>query len=207
MPRTFFHTATDLPGIHGADEEKVMTVTTPGGITDFTVTGIGTGGKYAVAFTSEPNQPDAVTWPNGTYEARIDVPAMDSTVMFGLLTLGSLSGHFGRIDSGLTGDAETQVQAEPAFTTPGLKIATYTGGWVDNLQTDRVELLIAAQKFAGHGNDQITFRADGDGLLTGPWPGFATPPAGLIQGTSTIGTVTSGTSGITTLESETSEII
>lgn len=186
MAKTFFHTATDETiGAYTATAEKATSLTAPVGSTDISIGGIGTAGELGITFITPTNEPnEAGAWP-ADVQIDIDVPAMDSTTSFGFLTLGSGSGGFARVDS--AGDAEVAIvtQNESAFTTPGLKTATFSALGA-NLATDRAVAVLAVQKTFGHGQDSLTVRADGDGLITGGWAGGTLPePTGILLGTAT----------------------
>lgn len=194
MSKTFYHTATDEAiGAYSATEEKAASLTAPAGSTDIAIGGIGTAGELVLTFitpSGEPNEADA--WPSDV-EVHIDVPTMDSTVSYGFMTLGSGAGGFARV----TADGATELsrveQAEDAFTTPGLKVATFSA-LPSGDNTDRGVAVMAAQKTFGHGNDSMSARADGDGIITGGWAGGTSgTPLGVVEGTVTISpnTVTS----------------
>jgi hypothetical protein len=180
MPKTYYHSPTNQPtAAHTADIEKLADITAPTGSTDFTITGIDGNGKNVAAFTTAAGEPSSAAWPTGDYTVRLDVPAMDSTVSFGLLTQGSGSGHLARVTGTLDSDIET-VQQAAAFTTPGLKVITFAAqSWTAGADTDRLEILIAAVKTFGHGTDSLSIRCDGDGSITGPWTGSSNQPTGI----------------------------
>ena len=181
MARTYFHSPTDQANpAHNAAIEKLADVVPPAGSFDFTISGIGTNGTIAASFTTAPNEPNSAAWPTGDYLVELDVPAMDSTTTFGLLTQGTAPGHLARVNGTLDADIEAFEQAQPAFSTPGLKSISFPAQtWAPGSQTDRVEALVAAVKVFGHGNDSIVIRCDGDGLISGPWGGGGIQPTGV----------------------------
>ncbi len=182
MARTYYHTGIDEPtGVHNATIEKLADTTAPSPQT-FTIGGIGMNGRLVAAFTSPTNEPDSAAWPTADYTATIDVFAMDSTITYGFRLQGTVTGHIARVDAALTTDLETHEQASPAFSTPGVKTVLFAAqSWVAGLQTDRVEVLLAAVKVFGHGTDEITIAVDGDGKIAGPWVGAGAAPIGMLS--------------------------
>jgi len=199
MAKTFYHSPTDQPtGTHAADIEKLADVTPPSESTDFTITGINTSGKIVAAFTSAANEPGSAAWPTGDYLVELDVPAMDSSLTFGLLTQGTAPGHLARVAATLNADLETVAQAATAFSTPGLKSIPFSSQtWASGSSGDRVEALVAAVKVFGHGSDSITIRTDGDGLISGPWSGGGNQTTGVQAADAEVASIQSDNVNIT----------
>lgn len=201
MAKIFYHTATDeAVGAYSATLEKGTSLTPPAGSTDMTVGGIGTLGELGAVFISPSGEPnEAGAWPSDV-EVDIDVPQMDSTSSYGFLTLGNGAGGIARVSADGSTESERIEQNEEAFTTPGLKTATFSA-LSAGAASDRVAAVMAVQKTFGHGNDQLDVRADADGIIQGGWAGPVAPgPDGVVTGTITIapatvqGTVTIATS-------------
>ncbi len=172
--RTYFVTSTtEATGVHSAKEELQTLATAPGAPTNINIGGIGTNGAEAICTQSpsgEPNQLGA--WGLITTRFQADITAMDSTLELNCTDLGTASGHFARVDSGLTTEIESFQASSANITAPGLHIIEVTATWVQTgAQTDRFEVLLCAQKVFGHGNDQFTYQADEtDDFIDGGWP-------------------------------------
>lgn len=122
-------------------------------------------------FTSLAGFPNDAAWPTGTYRFQLDVTAAGADITYGLRAAGTATGHFARVDSGLTADLETKAQVEALFSLSGLKLAT-TGSvsWAAGAAGDRWECLVAGTRAASHGNQSITLELnETDDFSDGPW--------------------------------------
>ena len=141
---------------------------------------VGTSGILGWSATTEANEPDTTPWPTtGIYRAQLDVVAAGADLVFGLLTLDGAQGHFGRV----LGDASSCVQQveqdQSAFFGSGLHLATATDPtWLVGAQSDRYDIVIAAQRVAGHGSQSLQIQVgETDDFTDGPWPSGPTPPS------------------------------
>ncbi len=130
----------------------------------------GGGSELTHLWTTDAAEPNDAAWPTGNYRCQLDCPSLGADVTFGLRTAGAVTGHFARVNAGLTSDLETKAQTEPLFNTTGLNLAT-TGSvsWTAGAVGDRFECLVAATRAANHGNQPLGIVYDGDGFADGPW--------------------------------------
>jgi len=151
-------------------QELAEAVTTPSTIS---VTGIGYGGKILYTGITTAGALNNQSFAAGTYETQLDILAISNNMSCGVLNQSGAVGHFGRVNAALTVEVEVHQQTQPAFTTPGLKIASYTGSWTNpGSNTDRFELVVAGARISGGmmGSDQISFEiGELDDYVTGPW--------------------------------------
>ncbi|MEE9366734.1 MAG: hypothetical protein V3W44_08615 [Dehalococcoidales bacterium] len=124
------------------------------------------------AWTSPSGEPGTATWPTGDYRCQIDVSAAGTNLSFGFETADTASGHFARVDSGLTADQTTNQSIEGLQT--GIAIHLFTTGsvsWGSPSSSDRWECLLAITRSVGlHGNQAITVDVDqADSFTDGPW--------------------------------------
>ncbi len=128
--------------------------------------------------TTEPNDSD---WPSGNYRCSMDISTVGADITFGLRTAGAVTGHFARVNSGLSSDLETFAQTEALFGSPaGIKVATT--GTIDpaaGAAVDRFECLLAATRTADHGNQPLEVRYSSDSWADGPWTVAAGQAAAL----------------------------
>lgn len=181
--RTYYHNgdAATPTGAHNASYENALGLS-PGGSTNQT-TAVGGNGALIAAGSTPSGEPDSAAWPTtGVYRCQIDAISVGADLTFGLLTQGSSSGHFARVDSGLTADLQTFVQDQAAFSGSGLKLASITDpAWSSGNAADRFEVLIAAVRNTGHGNQDITIQlGEVDDFVDGPWPAAAAPSNNTI---------------------------
>lgn len=167
--------ATSVHSVNG-DADEYELGNTPAGLSTVKSQNLG-GGDSVLVFvgTTTAGEPDHSQWPAGTYRMQIDCSNVGADISYGLLTLGTANGHFARVNSGLTADQETKQQVEGAFTGTGLKLAT-TGSttWSAGSAGDRFEILIAAQRAANHGNQNMDIdMGETDDFADGPWEAAA----------------------------------
>ena len=178
--RTYYHNATDAAtGVHNAGEENELG-NSPAGLTNETVA-VNQNGTIAFTGTTIAGEPDSAAWPTtGVYRCQIDAAAVGADHTFGLLTINGNTGHFSRVDSGLTSDQETFDQAQAAFNISGLHLATVTDpSWSAGSIADRFEIAIAVNRNAGHGPQDFTLQlGELDDFADGPW---VAAPAGPAQ--------------------------
>lgn len=157
--------------IHTADNEEEMVRFLTRVQETLSSQSIGGGAQgVAFCFTSYANEPNSAAWPAGTYRCQLDVSAVGADITYGLLNQ-TVSGHFARVNSGLTADSETKQQVESAFTGTGLKLAT-TGSttWTSGNASDRFECLVSIARPANHGQQSLTLNlGDADAFADGPW--------------------------------------
>lgn len=182
--RTFFQTSTALTnGIHDAVDtaDEFLLDTTAAASSGSSGTFSGGASGYAFIFTTASGEPNDAAWPSGNYRCQLDVPTVGADLTYGFLTQGSASGHFARVNSGLTSDLETWTQGESAFSGTGLKLAT-TGSITPSSgnASDRWELALAAQRPASHGNQTLDLTFDADAFADGPWTAAAPPEANAV---------------------------
>lgn len=169
--KTFYCSNTALAtGLHAASYEfeiKTGTATAGSQACD-----IGKGAAaLAFCFTGAVGTPNDADWPSGSYRCQLDC-TVNSYVSFGLLTLSTAVGHFARVNSTLTTEAQTWAQAEAAFTATGLSLATT--GTIDpsaGAAGDRFECLVAGY-VPGTKNGTFTLELnEADDYVDGPWAG------------------------------------
>jgi len=183
--RTYYQRDIAQPaGAFAADFENAMLRDNPGsGETQTAATGAA--GDEGWAFTTVLGEPNLLSWPNGVYRCQMDVSALGANVVFGLLNLGAgADGHFGRILQDLSATVETHPQDQAVFTTPGIHLATYTGGFADANESDRFSAVIAIDRISGGmGTQTIELTFDADAFIDAPFPASNAPAAiGLIEG-------------------------
>ena len=189
MARTYYERITArATTAHVATFESALIRDVPGAGEQQSVT-VGATAVTAWCWTSDTTEPGLASWPTNEYGAQFDVAAIGVDIVFGALNLGTAFGHFGRVDAALLVDVETHAQVEAAFAGAGLHRATYNGAWGGVLSTDRLEVLVAVQRPTGMGNQTLTLRFDGDGVVDGQWAaGSAPPPSGTASDTVAITT-------------------
>lgn len=171
--KTFFlRFPTRATGVHSAsfeNEAELDSLDDPG--TD-NVSVPNNSDVLGMIWTTPSGEPNAGTWPTGNYRCQLQVVFADSTITYGLKTLGGSGGHFGRVNTGLTSDLESKVQTEGTFSGTGLKLVT-TGSvsWSSGAATDRFECVVACANSDTHGgDDNIIFQSDDlDAFSDGPW--------------------------------------
>ena len=176
--RTYFmQAAARATGVHVAtDEVAFETSADASSVTENTGN---TSDELSFCFTTPTNEPDQGTWTTGVFRCSFDAAVVDADMEFGLLTLGGSDGHFGRVNTGLTGaDVATQVQTQAAITATGITVVdTGSVSFGGSVQSDRFECLVAQRNTATMGGPQtVTLTCDADGFADGPWPA---PVAGL----------------------------
>ena len=168
MPTAYNHKSTALAtGVHVAAREQEASTGTA--VVSTVATDVPAAGSLAFAFTTLASNPNNADWPNGTYRCVMDVTtATHADITYGLLTLEGFAGHFSRVNSGLTADSETTIQAEAAFSGSGIKTATVSWDPAAGLAGDRYEGLIAAGN-ANAKNQEFELEVnDGGGFLEFP---------------------------------------
>jgi hypothetical protein len=183
---TYFHTRDDqASGVHVAGREKSATATAPASGTNATPTIAGGASSLGMLFTTVSGAPNIADWGSGTYRADLVVSAVGADMSYGLRTVGTAAGHFARVDSGLTTDIETAVQAEAAFTGTGLKSATVAWDPAAGNASDRFEIVIACHN-AGSMNQTLTLDAGSAGsTMGGDFDAGGAAPAVTPQRTTT----------------------
>lgn len=173
--RTYYHIPVDGGGVNGASIDNSLAL----GPTTQTNQGsgnVGTVGKTMFEAISPADEPDSAAWPaTGVYRCQLDIVAAGADLAFGLLDMGSGDGGFERVDSTVSTELQRLQQDEAAFTGSGLHLATLTDpAWAAGTQSDRVGLLLAAQRVVGHGNQSFTLQTgELDDFLDGPWAAVA----------------------------------
>ncbi|MCJ2530811.1 MAG: hypothetical protein LN413_00620 [Candidatus Thermoplasmatota archaeon] len=171
-------------GVHATSTssfENQMTLSAFGA-GELEVENLGSGGSELThLWTTLGSEPNEGTWPVGDYRCQLDASTIGTGITFGLRTAGAVTGHFARVDTGLTTDVDTNPQTEGLFGSPaGDKLAT-TGSvtWGGTLASDRFECLLAATRAADHGNQPLEMRYDASAFADGPWT--VGPPPGAVQ--------------------------
>ena len=174
--RTYYHNnVASTITTHTANNDLSLGLS-PAGASSIGSGNIGLAGESAFLSMTPANEPNSAAWPTtGVYRHQIDCTAADATVIFGLLNIGSGSGHFGRINAAATVELQSFQQAQGSFSGSGLHLATVTNpGWSAGAADERFEILIAAQKTSGHGNDTFTLElGETDDFADGPWAAAA----------------------------------
>ena len=172
--RTYYVTSTTESGVHSAAvQELAMSAAPPGGPTTLNINGVGINGQESINTQTPANEPNqAGAWGSITIRYQIDIAFKDSTTEINATDMGSASGHFARVDAGLTGDVETFQATTANITSPGLHIIECVATWVQTgAQTDRAAVLVNSQKVFGHGNDSWGVDVDeSDDFFDGGWP-------------------------------------
>lgn len=179
--RTYFSRDTNnVSGVHAlasTNDENLFSTVAGAGETE---AGPNTGGgasNLAMMWTTGPNEPNSGAWPTGDYAFHIDVFSAGVDLTYGLRAAGSATGHFARVDSGLTADQETKAMVESLFSSTGVKDAsTGSVSWTAGAAGDVFECLIAETRPANMGNQSLTFEFDSDGFAAGPWPAAVGAP-------------------------------
>ena len=179
--KTFFlrDTTLDNPR-HVADFENVMSPAAGGGeLQKFNLSGGSTGNfQSQISPSGEPNQ---LTWPVGDYRCQLDMTDVGVDITYGLRTHGA--GHFARLRNDLSTHINANIfpQIEALFSGTGLKLATTGtvdfndfGGPNDPELEDRLELIVADERAASHGNQPLEIRFSSDCWADGPWTTGAT---------------------------------
>ncbi|MEE9593181.1 MAG: hypothetical protein V3W28_06350 [Thermoplasmata archaeon] len=141
----------------------------------------GGGSELTHLWTTLGSEPNEGTWPIGDYRCQLDASTIGTGITFGLRTAGAVTGHFARVNAGLTSDVDSNPQIEGLFGSPaGDKLAT-TGSvtWGGSTASDRFECLLAATRAADHGNQPLEMRYDASAFADGPWT--VGPPVGAVQ--------------------------
>jgi hypothetical protein len=172
--RTYYHRSVGgfpaFPTGAGVANENELALTT-GSATSVVSPNVGVAGKVVWVATTPANEPDSTgVWPAGTYRRQLDCTALGSDLVFGLLPLGNVVGYFSRVNAAVSANVETIAQAEGAFGSPGLSMATCSGWAVAGAQDDRFANVIASVRVTGHGNQTMTLQLDeADDFTDGPW--------------------------------------
>lgn len=161
-----------VTGVHGAIAEKAFELTAGGGETFSTLLLKNiTNGVALVPFTTPSNEPNSANWPDGTYRCQFDISVAGADIEYALRLIGNKSGHFSRVDSGLTTDSETIEQVEAIFTGTGLKLATASWNPAAGNASDRFECFLAARNNNAHMTETLELTFDADAFADGPWAG------------------------------------
>jgi hypothetical protein len=164
-------------GAHAATREKGLITALPSSnLTDTSGSIAGGASALTHCWTTASGQPNQADWGNGTYRCILDVSAVGADLSFGLRTAGAVTGHFARVDSGLTADQETVAQAEALFTGTGLKTATAAWNPAAGAAGDRFECLLGVTN-GGSMNQTIGIDSDTAGVsfTDGPFDAAAAP--------------------------------
>lgn len=176
--RTYFLTSTDRATFHAVldiDNENAFEASAGPGDTEMSGNLAGSASGLLFVFTSDANEPDSAAWPTGDYNCHLDVPNAGAGITYGLRAAGTATGHFARVNAGLTADEETKPQTEPLFSLDGIKDAsTGSVSWTGGLDTDRFECLVAGTRAVNHGNQNVDLTFDADAFADGPWPAAIT---------------------------------
>lgn len=171
---TYFQRDTDLAtGIHAAVDvasENELNSTAGTGQTEASGNLGGAESGILFVFTTQSGAPNVGDWPSGDYRCQLDVSAVGANITFGARAAGSATGHFARVNSGLTSDLQTWAQTESLFSGTGLHLATT--GTIDpsaGAAGDRWEIAIAGTRPASHSNQALTLTFDSDAFADGPW--------------------------------------
>lgn len=213
MTKTYYHRSTAAAtGVHAATNETEQATTAGAGAGSLSDILAGGASQLAFCFTTASGEPNSADWPSGTYRCILEVSTAGANITYGLRTAGAVSGHFARVNSGLTADSETVAQAEALFSGTGIKTATASWDPAAGNASDRFECLIAATRPASHGNETLTIVVDATdagatngGVSDGPWTVVADNPVHdshgvmtYVSGTATTAAipVPSGTGGL-----------
>lgn len=178
--RTYYaNNVAEASGAHAGTYELALG-TAPAGISQISGN-VNTNGTSFLVGSTPANEPNSAAWPTGDYRMQIDASIAGFDLTFGLLTQGTATGHFARVDSALASDLESKAQQEAAFAFPGLKLAT-TGSvsWAAGVASNRFECVVACVRIAGHGNATFELEVgEFDDFADGPWTS-ATPSLNVI---------------------------
>ena len=177
MTKTFYPSSTsEANGVHTATNETQLATTDPASTTTQPSNTLSSGSEeFGWLWTTPSTEPNEATWPDGVYQVILDANTADATLAFGLLNVGgTIAGHFGRVNTGLTADIDTKTQAQSAFTGAGSHTAsvdTTGSSWGGSTASDRFECLVAIRRTTNHGNASQTFDIDNGTLssASGPW--------------------------------------
>lgn len=166
-------------GVHVADaQERVMDTGTAAGTTLATGNVTPGGAELSMVFTTPSGEPNTADWASGTYRLDVSVATTGANIFWGVkaVTQGAttINGHFARVDSGLTSDLETAVQAESDFSGTGLKQATTSWNPVSGSATDRFEVVLAFRNTDSM-NQAASITVD-SGVSFATWDGAGAPP-------------------------------
>ena len=170
----FLYDAVLATGVHAA------TLELEGNQTDLNSPAIAQGanlgaGTDALDFiwSSPSGDPNTTTWPTGTYKAQIDIQAIGADISTGFRAAGGSTGHFARVNSGLTADQGTTFQqTESLFTTTGQHTGSVVDpNWGSPAASDRFEAMLATVRASGcHGNQRVSLNLDSTlSFMEGPW--------------------------------------
>ena len=166
-------------GTHAADLERAM-IRDISGVGAQESVSVGTSSAEVFVFTSEASEPGVLSWPSGDYRVQLDIPAVGVDLAFGPLNIGGASGHFARVNSTPDTDVETKQPTQGPASGAGLHLFTFSGAFTaPGAVDDRFQVLVAAQRLTGHGNQQIFIRYSADCFADAP---FAGGGAGSVQG-------------------------
>ncbi|HUX16791.1 MAG TPA: hypothetical protein VMW52_09990, partial [Phycisphaerae bacterium] len=127
--------------------------------------------ELAFTFVSPAGEPDAATWPTGTYRYQLDITAAGADLTYGMLTRGGTNGLFSRVNAALDTEVATHVQDEGAFSGTGLKVASYTGSWAGSTASDRFCAVCAVVNANTKDTQDLVLQAnETDDYTDGPWP-------------------------------------
>ena len=177
--RTYFHASAALATpAHIATNENALILVPVAAVSESV--SVGAAGLLGWTATTPVGEPSSAAWPTGLYRAQLDVTSAGVDLVFGLLLLGTNTGHFARLTSALV-ELEVHEQAQVAFAGAGLHLATYTGSWLPGLASDRYEIAIASIKNVGHGSQTLTLQLnEADDFTDGPWSAAAVANAALF---------------------------
>lgn len=177
MPTYYLRSTTAATGIHAAVKEKQIATSTAVVASD-TATISGSSSDLAYCWTTVSGVPNSADWPNGTYSAELNCDTAGADITYGVRTVGSASGHFARVDSGLTADSETAQDTQAAFSGTGIKLASVSWNPSAGAASDRLEVLVAANN-AGTMNQSVGFAmntTDSEVQFPAAAATFAPPP-------------------------------
>jgi hypothetical protein len=124
----------------------------------------------ALAITTSATEPNVATWPTGTYRLQLDVTTAGGAFEYGVRDAGGVSGHFGRVNAGLTASVATVSSVSTLNTGTGIKLMTATWTPGGSTQTDRLEVVLAAGRPANHGNATMAYEVgDTDSFIDAPF--------------------------------------
>jgi len=171
--RTYFQrNADEDTDVHTAPHELALETSTTS-VTEVQVSLVQEETKLGFVFTTLSVEPNTLAWPTGDYRCQLDCATAGTNIVYGLLQVNAgASGHFSRVNAGLTSDLETKTQSEGQFSGTGLKLAT-TGSvsWTSGAAADRFECAIAAKNTnTMHGTETLGLDVNTtDSFADGPW--------------------------------------
>jgi|GEM_PF-2008813 len=173
----YLRSAGRATGVHAATNENALELGTDSEVAESA--GF-KGAALAFIFTTPPGVPSSADWPSGTYRCQLDVHAAPSSISYGLRTISTASGHFARVNSGLTADLETAQQSQAAFTGTGLKLASVSWNPAAGSASDRLECAVAMnQSILCPGANFTLGLNHADTFADGPWPNIGDSGIGL----------------------------